>query len=98
MVFVDTSAWIALTDKSDQYHHEASAIYTKLKLKKARFLTADYVLDEAITRLRYDVSHTTALKFIELIEKSEKQVYCKFIRLIRRYFRKQLRSFVSMNR
>jgi len=24
MIFVDTGAWTALTDKSDRYHHEAA--------------------------------------------------------------------------
>jgi predicted nucleic acid-binding protein len=30
-------------------------------------LTTDYVLDEVITRLRYDVSHTKAAEFLGLI-------------------------------
>ncbi len=51
MIFVDTGAWIALTDVSDQYHLEAVSIYTQLKQRKARFLTTDYVIDETVTRL-----------------------------------------------
>jgi predicted nucleic acid-binding protein len=27
MLFVDTSAWVAVTDGSDQYHPEAEAFY-----------------------------------------------------------------------
>ena len=31
MIFVDTGAWIALSDQRDQYHGDAVAIYTQLK-------------------------------------------------------------------
>jgi predicted nucleic acid-binding protein len=72
MIFIDTGAWIALTDKSDQYHHEAVQIYSKLKNKRKRFVTTDYIIDEAVTRLRYDTNHQIAVKFLELINISEK--------------------------
>jgi len=36
MIFIDTGAWIALTDKSDQYHREAVQIYSQLKNKRKR--------------------------------------------------------------
>ncbi len=44
MIFVDTGAWIALTDKSDQYHLKARTVYQHLKQKRVRFLTTDYVI------------------------------------------------------
>lgn len=71
MIFVDTGAWIALTDKSDQHHQDAKAIYERLKRQQARLLTTDYVLDETVTRLRYDSGHALAVRFLELIERSE---------------------------
>jgi len=37
MIFVDTGAWIALTDTSDQYHSEAIRIYAELKKQKEQF-------------------------------------------------------------
>lgn len=57
MIFVDTGAWIALTDTSDRYHDDATRIYHTLKTQRARFLTTDYVIDETTTRLRYDAGH-----------------------------------------
>ncbi len=72
MIFVDTGAWIALSEEADQYHHEAVAIYAKLKRRKARFLTTDYVIDEAATRLRYDAGHLVAVQFLNLIAQSQR--------------------------
>ena len=69
MIFVDTGAWIALSDKSDQHHKDAEIIYNLLKQKKKRFLTTDYVIDETVTRWRYDAGHQIAVNFLELIKK-----------------------------
>lgn len=71
MIFVDTGAWIALTDRADQYHQEASASYARLKQQRVRLVTTDYVLDETMTRLRYDSGHPQALRFIELVTQVE---------------------------
>ncbi len=72
MIFVDTGAWIAMSEQSDQYHHEAVAIYAILKRRKARFLTTDYVIDEAVTRLRYDAGFSVAVQFLNLIAQSRR--------------------------
>jgi predicted nucleic acid-binding protein len=68
MIFVDTSAWIALTDTSDQYHPDAKAIYERLKRQRAWLVTTEYILDEAVTRLRYDSGHALAVHFLDLVE------------------------------
>ena len=72
VVFVDTGAWIALTDHSDQYHLVAAQIYGQLKQRRELLVTTDYVLDETLTRLRYDAGHTQAMRFLELIEQSQR--------------------------
>ena len=72
MIFVDSGAWIALTNQRDQNHTDAVTIYADLRRQRARFLTTDYVLDETITRLRYDVSHSVAVQFLDFIERAEK--------------------------
>lgn len=71
MIFVDTGAWIAFSDRHDCYHQESARIYTRLKQRKEQFLTTDYVLDETITRLRYDLNHAIAVKFLDFIEKAQ---------------------------
>ncbi len=72
MIFVDTGALIALADRKDQYHSEAVKIYTRLKLRKEHLLLTDYVIDETVTRLRYDLNHLVASKFLDFIERVEK--------------------------
>jgi predicted nucleic acid-binding protein len=75
MIFVDTGAWIALTDVSDHYHQEAVHIYTRLKQEKAHFVTTDYVLGESVTRLRYDAGHHIAIQFLDaLIQAQEARI------------------------
>ena len=70
MIFVDSGAWIALLDPSDQHHNEANKIYQKLANRHRYFLTTDYVLDETMTRLRYDNGYRSAIKFLELVNRS----------------------------
>ena len=71
MIFVDSGAWIAFFDPTDRYHNDSVVIYNDLVQQKMRLLTTDYVVDETITRLRYDVSHSVAVQFLDLIESVE---------------------------
>ncbi len=68
MIFVDTGAWIALLNPNDQYHREAVAVYRHVQQQKTRFLTTDYVIDETVTRLRYDTNHLLSVMFLDRIE------------------------------
>ena len=60
-LFVDTSAWLALNDKNDQYHGEAVSRSAKVKQQKIQLVTSEYVFDESITIIRYRVSHRAAV-------------------------------------
>ena len=66
MVFIDSGAWIALTDRKDQYHKKAALIYNNLKERRELLTTTDYIIDETVTRLRYDLGHATAVRFLAL--------------------------------
>jgi uncharacterized protein len=48
MIFVDTWAWIALLDDTDQYHHEAEKAHRELQTKHRKYVTSDFVLNELI--------------------------------------------------
>jgi hypothetical protein len=55
-LFVDTSAFIALIDKSDSFHPQAKGSHFRL-------YSSNFILDEVITYLRMHVSHSTACQF-----------------------------------
>ena len=72
MIFVDTGAWIAISNPKDQHHREAISIYNDLRDREIQLLTTDYVIDETVTRLRYDENHRMAILFLRHIEHLEK--------------------------
>jgi predicted nucleic acid-binding protein len=51
MIFVDSWAWIALLDDTDQYHREAQKAHRKLLKKYHKYVTSDFVLNELINYL-----------------------------------------------
>ncbi len=71
MIFVDCGAWIALFNARDQHHTDARVIYSELGQQQTKILTTDYVIDESVTRLRYDVGYPSANRFLETIERAE---------------------------
>ena len=71
MIFVDTGAWIAIYKRNDLHHREAITIYNSLRDAETQLLTTDYVIDETVTRLRYDTNHSVAVAFLEFIGNAE---------------------------
>jgi len=71
MVFIDTGGWIAVAVVSDAFHEAALSYYFDLISNSVRLFTSNYVLDETITRIRYDFGHLQALRFCELYEQAE---------------------------
>lgn len=51
MIFVDTWAWIALLDDTDQYHDVAKRAHRKLQKQRRKYVTSDFVLNELINCL-----------------------------------------------
>lgn len=71
LVFIDTSAWLAIATKTDQNYSIAAAEYTKLLNEKVILVTTDYILTETITRIRYDSGHKEAVKFYQIIKEAQ---------------------------
>jgi predicted nucleic acid-binding protein len=70
-VFVDTGGWYGVTSEQDRQHTASVAYYRNAVESKALLLTSDYVLDETLTRLRYDFGHRVAMQFWERITQAE---------------------------
>lgn len=69
--FVDTGAFIAVTDKSDQYHSRAVAYFHELLKSRQPLLTTNFVLDETYTRLKRKLGSHASITFGDQIKKSD---------------------------
>jgi uncharacterized protein len=70
-VFVDTGAFIALTDADDESHRDAASFYRNTKEKGTRFVTTNFVVCETMNYLRARVSFRIAVLFRENLQKSD---------------------------
>jgi uncharacterized protein len=73
--FVDTSAWFALNDRSDQHHGVAVAFLERWRDEPVRFVTSDYVADETATLLAGRVGHDQAVAFLDYLRKGKNVVF-----------------------
>ena len=64
-VFVDTSAWIAVSDGRDKYHPAARAAYTRLLEERRTLVTTNLVVAETYILIRRRGGHAQALRFLQ---------------------------------
>ena len=67
MIFVDTWAWIALADRRDPYHAQATTQHQQNQIDRRPYVTTDYVLGETITYLYDALPASQAQAFIQAI-------------------------------
>ena len=68
MIFIDTSAFLALENRKDEYHRPALIFRDSLFKSKESLVTSDYVLDESYTIIRLRAGHKIAVQFGEMIQ------------------------------
>jgi predicted nucleic acid-binding protein len=69
-IFIDSGGWLSVVIESDQYHQAGKAYFEAIIDVGALAVTTDFVLDEVVTRLRYDIGHATAVEFLSLIHRA----------------------------
>jgi len=71
-IFIDTSAFLALEDESDQYHEEALQFREQV-LRKNRYevIATSYIMDETLTLIRFRLSIKASIDFSKKIRKSK---------------------------
>lgn len=69
-LFVDTGGWIALLKRDDEMHARAAVYYEAELVGGRRLLTTNYVIDETVTRLRYDAGLEAAVAFRRAVERA----------------------------
>lgn len=70
-VFVDTSAWLALVNKSDAAHQKAKKVRDALLKDQIQFVVTNYVMVEIANALCRIPHRETAVKLINIIEMTE---------------------------
>lgn len=68
-VFFDTSAYIALSDSSDQFHRPAVELAQALARARLPRVTLNYVLAETYTRAQRKLGHTVAIRLGESLQR-----------------------------
>jgi uncharacterized protein len=68
LIFVDTSFWVALTNRRDARHREARALLAAHE--HDRLLTTNDVRGETWTFLRRRAGHATAVRFLDALHAS----------------------------
>lgn len=71
MIFIDTSAFLAIENRRDTHHSKALRYRDACLRDHERFITSDYVLDESYTIIRLRAGHATAVQFGEAIRSSQ---------------------------
>lgn len=73
-LFVDTGAWYALADRSDQHHNQAVDIYPKLLSNHRHLTTTNLVIAETYILIRRAIGHREAITFLENIAASPRVI------------------------
>lgn len=71
-IFIDSSAWIAYANKTDQFHQRFLKLFDPDGKSDSPFYTSNDVIDETYTRIRYDVGWYMAEKFIGYLNRAIK--------------------------
>jgi predicted nucleic acid-binding protein len=67
---MDTSGWVALKHKGDTFWQTATTLHRALLTSGARYVTSNFVLDEAYTLLLHRAGHHVAVELEEEIRAS----------------------------
>jgi hypothetical protein len=64
-LFLDTSSLLSVFDRSDDHHSVCSDFWKELfQERNYEPVISDYILDELMTRICYDVSHAIAVRVL----------------------------------
>jgi predicted nucleic acid-binding protein len=70
VIFVDSSFWIALRNRRDPHHDEASALLTEVG--DTQLITSNHVRGETWTYLRRKAGHRSAVAFLDAVSRSRR--------------------------
>jgi len=68
IIFVDTSAWYAIQDKSDANHNTAAIFVKESMARKYGMVTTNYILDETYTLILERIGYKFAVQFKHIVD------------------------------
>jgi uncharacterized protein len=96
MIFVDSSAWVAISDVRDANHQRAIAFHaTLVQGKEGRLITSDFVLDETFTLLRKRSGGDVVRSFAKGLEASPS---VQRIRVTQAHYQEALDLFLAQGK
>lgn len=70
-IFIDTSAFVAVIDRSDNHHARAIKYWRQIENQPIAIYTTNFVFDETYTMLLLRINHQSALEFAKNILESQ---------------------------
>ncbi len=67
-VFIDTSAFYAMLDRSDRWHGEALRGFERLTRERRPILTSNLVVAETYVLARHALGHAVAVRWLESLD------------------------------
>jgi len=71
-IFVDTGAWLAVSDARDSYHAVAVERYRRLLREALPLVTTNLVTAEAYIAIRRTGGHPPAIRFLQFLRQSSR--------------------------
>ncbi len=68
LIFIDTSAFYAASDKSDQFYTIAKGLFEKIQKDRLEIVTHNYVVVETVALLQRRLGHMCALRFLKSLD------------------------------
>jgi len=82
LIFVDTWAWYAMSDRNDKDHQKANELNRKLVPEGYRYVTSNFVFSETYTLILIrSKSHRAAISFGEKLKQLTKLGAINYIRI-----------------
>jgi len=73
-VFIDTSAWVAVSDRRDKYYPTASKEYTRLIREHFILVTTNLIIAEVYILIRGTSGHNAAIRLLRSLHGSPRLV------------------------
>jgi len=95
IIFIDSTAWLAILDENNINYKLAREFYEKLLDQNSKLVTNSSVIDETLSALKMNFGNDFAQKFLEIVDESVLTINLKVDWISRRIRRNALNTFLK---